>query len=201
MKFLTAILALFKSNDPERADKAYQDGNESFRRAMQSKIELIRQEGMRESLEHFDQAIDLGLKHPGAFSRRATCLSNLGFELDAIDDFGRAIALDPDDSHNYYGRHVSRNAIGDLLGAIADLKEAIRVASLDHPYNRLMQEQARKMGSSLEERYQIELGGLINTLESQVKIERRNSSLPKEHQMPDYVSQKRTEARRRPRAD
>ena len=81
----------------------------------------------QDALNCFDSAVACGYEDATLFSSRGSCLQTLKWHLDAIDDFNRAIALEPKDSNGYFMRSISKSATGDLHGSVSDLQEAIRV--------------------------------------------------------------------------
>jgi tetratricopeptide (TPR) repeat protein len=88
-----------------------------------------------EALACFDKAVDCGFADNELFEMRAMCLQKLGFDLDAIQDFNKAIAERPGDCHLYFMRSLSRNATCQYDEAEADLREAIRLSKLGNPQN------------------------------------------------------------------
>jgi hypothetical protein len=66
--------------------------------------------------------------------------------LDAIDDFTKAISLEPEDCNNYFERSNCKGAVCDFEGAIADLEEAIRLSKLNNAVNKEYDRLAKAMG-------------------------------------------------------
>ena len=62
------------------------------------------------------------------FSCRGSCLQSLEWHLDAIDDFTKAISLEPENCNFYFQRAMSKIACGDQQGFLVDIKEAIRLS-------------------------------------------------------------------------
>ena len=89
---------------------------------------LLTEKRHEEALRCFDRAFELGLKSKGLFLSRAACLEALDWKLDAIDDFGKAIELDPSDCNVWFQRSIVKNACGDNDGAVSDCTEAIRLS-------------------------------------------------------------------------
>src|SRR5262249_20484989 len=79
----------------------------------------------QEAVNCFDKAIECGLEDAELFETRGSCLQSLEWHLDAIDDFTRAISLEPDDCNLYFQRAISKTASGDQLGFEADIQQAI----------------------------------------------------------------------------
>jgi len=150
-------------------------------------------------LRYFDIAIDSGFEGAEVYGMRGGCLQSLKFDLDAIDDFTRAIEFDSEDSNNYFMRSISNGAVGDLQGRIDDLEEAIRLASIDRPSTRSYNAQAREKGYKDEVLgiYRIERMRANLDLEQQASDERRLQG-PAASLGPDLVTKRRSQARRRP---
>lgn len=98
------------------------------------------------ALEYYDYAIGKNVTDDKAFCLRAFCLQNLGFYLDAIDDFTKAIALAPDDCNLYFGRGSSYFSIKDFKLAIENGKEAVKFAKMNEPFFEAYNEQAKTLG-------------------------------------------------------
>jgi tetratricopeptide (TPR) repeat protein len=91
---------------PPAGFEAFQKGEDSlFKRRMQ------------EALECFDEATECGyVDNADVYIGRGTCLQSLGYDLDAIDDFDKAISLQPENSLTFYQRSLSKPAAGDFRG-------------------------------------------------------------------------------------
>jgi len=137
MNPLNRLLSVFKKKptSPTEADKRWLQGYQAFKAGKKSFAEKRDQE----ALEYFDIAIECGIQDAEVYGLRGSCLQTLEWNLDAIDDFSRAIALEPEDCNNYYQRAMSKTATGDANGFLADIQEAIRlskvVSALNHTYN------------------------------------------------------------------
>ncbi|MFH1769230.1 MAG: tetratricopeptide repeat protein [Parcubacteria group bacterium] len=102
---------------------------------------------MQEALDCFDKAIDCGyVDDADVYAMRGGCLQSLNFDLDAIDDFDKAIALEPEDSNTFFQRSLSKCSTRDSHGCVSDLQEAIRLASVDNKYTRSHDSQSREWG-------------------------------------------------------
>jgi tetratricopeptide (TPR) repeat protein len=107
----------------------------------------------QEALDCFDEAIDFGFKgggrasDDGVYSLRGTCLKALGFDLDAIDDFNKAIELNQEDCNGYFQRAFCKKGAGDIAGCVGDLQEAVRLSEVDSDLNREYNVLAKKQGS------------------------------------------------------
>lgn len=99
-----------------------------------------------EALACFDSAVRGGFKSGDLFSSRASILQTQEWQLDAIDDFTRAIALEPEDCNYYFQRAMSRISIGDQDGFNKDIQEAIRLSRFKTRLNQIYNEQANEMG-------------------------------------------------------
>src|SRR5947209_3017128 len=84
-------------------------------------------EGKRwpEALNCLDVAIERGFDRDDIFVSRAACLQALGFDLDAIDDFNKAIALEPDDCNLYFMRGLSLREVCRYRDADEDFRTAV----------------------------------------------------------------------------
>jgi len=101
---------------------------------------------LQEALVCFDEAISCGVDDAAIYGNRGSCLQSLGYNLDAIDDFNKAIAPETNDCNLYYMRSISRSAIKDYDGCISDLQEAIRLSRVDSALNKSYADYAKEMG-------------------------------------------------------
>lgn len=108
-------------------------------------IELTRKRKYEEALSELDMAIKGGV---GAvrYNFRALCLQALDFHDEAIEDFDRAISLEPKDCNLYFCRGMSKRDTGDFDGCIADIKTAIRLSELGSKVNDDYKKHAKEMG-------------------------------------------------------
>jgi tetratricopeptide (TPR) repeat protein len=123
---------------------------EGWRERQLSKIE--------EALKYFDQAIKKGLVeqsvfHHGfdaaeAFSLRGSCLNDLGFYFEALEDYNEAIKRKPRKgiAHNYPMRSMIKDLLFDLEGSLADLKEALLLSQLRNDDNTYWNKYAQSTG-------------------------------------------------------
>ena len=161
---------------------------------------LYFQKKEQQAIHYFDTAIDSGFEDAEVYGMRGGCLQSLQFDLDAIDDFTRAIEFDPEDSNNYFMRSISKEAVGDLPGHIDDLNEAIRLAGIDSASTRRYNAHARENGymDGVAGMYQMQILQAKLNLERQASIERRVqgsvASLGS-----DLVTKRQSQARRRTR--
>lgn len=169
MNLLTTILNLFKKTDHEssEANQRWIAGSRAFQNGMEFYVKGKDQL----ALDCFDTAIELGFENSELYGIRGSCRQSLKLHVDAIDDFNKAIASEPDDSNLYFMRSNSKGALGDLLGRIADLQVAIRVSAIDNAANRSHNEGAREQGhrNGVISIYQFQLAFATNELEFQKK--------------------------------
>jgi tetratricopeptide (TPR) repeat protein len=79
------------------------------------------------AIADFNDALRIGPPHSIIFHNRANAHRSKGDYARAVDDYSQAIKLAPNDApFAYQNRGVSRQALGDLDGALADINEAIR---------------------------------------------------------------------------
>jgi tetratricopeptide (TPR) repeat protein len=115
---------------------------------------------IKEALKYFDEAIKIGLIEPAvfshgfneseAFSLRGSCLNDLGFYFEALEDYNRAIEKKPRKAiaNNYFMRGTIKGSLFDFEGSLADLKEAIRLSKLDNDDNAYWDNYAKSTGFS-----------------------------------------------------
>ncbi len=77
---------------------------------------------------------------------RASCLQGLKYHYDAIEDFDKAIQLSPKDCNNYFTRSVSKGAVLDYEGQVADLEKAIELSRIKNDLNKVYDEKVKKNG-------------------------------------------------------
>lgn len=197
MNPITAILNLFKKrNDgPTETNQRRLDGYN----ALQKGGVFYGKGQLREALDCFDAAIDNGFEDGGIYRSRGLCLQSLNFDLDAIDDFDKAIASEPQDSNLYYMRSISKGATGDLHGRVSDLQEAVRLASVENAANRSYNAFAKEKGykNGVIGIYEADLLLANLDLESQATQERVRRECPGDDLGLDLVSRRRAKARRR----
>jgi tetratricopeptide (TPR) repeat protein len=85
-------------------------------------------------LEKFDIAIETEIFNE-AYNQRGYCLQLLGYHLDSIDDFTKAIELFPSNANNFYGRALSNGALGYYDNAISDVSNAIELSLVSSKEN------------------------------------------------------------------
>lgn len=195
MNFLKAISKLFGSpdNSTSEANSRWIRGYSAFQKGE----ELYINNHVQQALEYFDQAIADGFTDTEVYTSRGSCLQLLNFDLDAIDDFTKAIARETKDCNLFYMRSVSRDAVGDFRGRVGDLQETIRLAGVPSRLNDAYNEAAQEQGWNQNvQRYMMELETANRQLEMQEMIERRlkdNPDIP----ITDLASRKRANCKRR----
>lgn len=96
------------------------------------KGELLFQEAkFEDALYLFDKAFETGLRSLELFYRRGACSNQQNWHLDAIDDFSKAIEIDPHDCNLWIQRGNSRRSCGDIDGALSDYDEGIKLSKTD----------------------------------------------------------------------
>lgn len=76
-----------------------------------------------EAMECWNQLVAMHPDHGDHYNNRGVCKFNLRFKH-AIDDFNKAIELEPDNPYFYSSRAYVRDKIGDTEGSVADYKRA-----------------------------------------------------------------------------
>jgi tetratricopeptide (TPR) repeat protein len=99
-----------------------------------------------EALMLFDKAIEKGYHVAEVFSLRGSCLNDLGFYFDAIEDYNKAIEKNPTRgiASNYHMRSLIKDTIFDYEGSISDIEEAIRLSKVDNDDNEFWNDYAKK---------------------------------------------------------
>jgi tetratricopeptide (TPR) repeat protein len=141
------------------ACKAFATGEEIFKGAVLSKDSWESALNKKEkALEFFDEAIKKGLVEPSVFHHgfdesevfllRGSCLDDLGFYFEALEDFNRAIERKPRKgiADNYFRRGMVKKSLFDFEGYLADLNEAIRISKLDNDDNKYWNDGYLKRG-------------------------------------------------------
>ena len=197
VSLVNTIVTLFKkpATKPMEGDQRWIVGYKALERGK----ELYFQKDDQQALPFFDAAIDSGFEGANVFGMRGGCLQSLHFDLDAIDDFTKAIKFDPEDSNNYFMRSISKGAVGDLQGCIDDLKEAIRLASIDSASSRSHNAHARENGytNGVADMYRMQIMSAQLDLERQASDEIRLQG-PGASLGPDLVTERKSRANRRP---
>jgi tetratricopeptide (TPR) repeat protein len=95
------------------------------------------------SLKYFDKSIDCGFED-GVYEYRGMCLQALNFDLDAIDDFDKAIVQKAGDPNLYFMRGLSKSSAGYIVESIIDFGVAVELSKsvneLNKDYNSIIKE-------------------------------------------------------------
>jgi tetratricopeptide (TPR) repeat protein len=198
MSFFDTIGNCFKkpATEPKESDHLWREGY----KALEQGKDLYFQNKLQQALHYFDSAIASGLEGADVYGMRGGCLQSLQFDLDAIDDFTKAIELEADNSNNYFMRSISKGAAGDLQGRIDDLNEAIRVSGIDCATSRSHNAYARENGykDGIAGMYRMQMMDANLDLERPASDERRLQG-PAASLGPDLVTKRQSQARRRTR--
>lgn len=198
MNLLIAIFNLFKKKKKDSAPSVDNQRWVDGFRAFQKGKGLYLEGQPREALDYFDQSVELTFEEDDIYGLRGSCLQSLKFDLDAIDDFTKAIASEPNDSNLYFMRSNSRGATGDLTGRVADLQEAIRLATVHSALNKAYDEFAIEKGwSGVVNMFRTALISANLALEHQATDERWRREHPDVSLPPDLATHRRTQSRRR----
>jgi len=140
-----------------------------------------------EALHFFDKSIKLGFDESKVFSMRGSILDSLEYYAEALEDYNNAILRKPKQwvADNYYRRSLIKNIVQDYEGALADLKEAIRISQFDNDDNKYSNKHYQKIGfKSASEYYKMDLP----SAEMHVEFKKRH---------PSYKDDKLKEIKRR----
>lgn len=161
-----------KTNYPSiyfEGKKAFQIGKELFLETTRNNSLSTerRKQKITACLEFLDKAIENGYDEVEAFSLRGTCLRDLNYDLDAIEDFDKCIELEPERADFYYNRALAKQYIYDLEGGLEDYKKAIEFSKLENGNTRFWNNYAKETGfESATHRYEYSLLFLQEDLES-----------------------------------
>jgi tetratricopeptide (TPR) repeat protein len=72
-----------------------------------------------------------------AFDIRAMSLENLGYIVDAIDDFSQSLTIDKNDANIYYLRGLAKQKIGEYSEAKSDLRKAVELKPNTQQYRQM----------------------------------------------------------------
>ena len=78
------------------------------------------EEKWKDALYHLDKALELGYEKDDIYEMRGYCLQELKYHFDAIEDFNKAISLDPNYGDAYANRAASHEMNRDMVKACAD---------------------------------------------------------------------------------
>jgi len=118
------------------------------------------------ALEFFDQAIEKGYDEAQVFASRASILSDLNYNIDALNYYNVAIAKNPEKASYFYDRALTKQSIFDYEGSLADFEEAIRLSKLDNEDTRYWNEYAKQTGfKSATQGYELDMQFLLQESE------------------------------------
>jgi tetratricopeptide (TPR) repeat protein len=129
-------------SETAEANERWNQGYNAFKEGQKHEAALRK----HEALNCYDTANKCGFEDAGLFSSRAWLLNGLGWHLDAIEDFDKAILLEPQDCNLYFGRAMSKMQTGDQQGSRADFQEAIRLSKVDNGLNTKYSSGAKDIG-------------------------------------------------------
>jgi tetratricopeptide (TPR) repeat protein len=142
--------------------------------------EYYTSKNVSEALLYLDKALEHGFAEDFSYDLhnlydiRGACLQSLDFHYDAINDFDKSISLEPNNFNKYFSRSVSKGAILDYEGQIADLLTAIRFSKIDNSLNKEYNDQAEMKGyKGATELLEMQLKMAKMSLESEIKTKER----------------------------
>lgn len=159
-----------------------------------------------EALSYFDKAFEYGFAEsfpsdaPKLYDLRAGCLQELDFHYDAISDFDKSISLSSNDCNKFFSRSVSKDAVLDFVGEIADLERAIELSKKNNELNREYNDEAQKQGyKNVAAMYQPRLVLARMNLDLEIKSRERieNATTPTEKEFWQMSYDERKEKRLR----
>ena len=142
-----------------------------------------------DALSYFDKALENNFienfptETTKLFDMRGGCLQELSYDYDAINDFDRSISLSSNDCNKFFSRSVSKGAVLDFEGEVADLERAIELSKIDNELNREYNDEAQKQGyKNVAGMYQMRLVMAKMNLDSEIKDREsiENATTPKE---------------------
>ncbi|HMR17975.1 MAG TPA: hypothetical protein PKA53_01630 [Sphingobacterium sp.] len=139
----------FKNERRKRKEKSkFDEGKDEFDDGLLS----FHSENFEKALKHFDSAFSLGYAAGNKnnaidfYIHRGFTLQRMEYDYDALDDFNKAIEHLPNDCSLYFARSTSKTAICDDMGALDDLKIALKLANEDNLYSRIFNEKVKAEG-------------------------------------------------------
>ena len=193
MGILAKLAVLFRNEPRQDTDQKWREGSEAFLQGQRLHFARL----PHEALPFLDKAISSGFEGADVYAYRGLCLQSLRFDFEAIDDFDKAIALEPGDSNLYFIRAHSKGASGDLKGQFADFLGAIQVSKIDNAANRSHNSHALESGhKGIEQIYEMALVSANLDLEQQAFDEIRLRG-PGASLGPDLASSRRSKTQRR----
>ena len=132
-----------KNKDKSVSTNKFMNGVESFEKGM----EYYQKKDFQKAIIYFTKAIENDCEE-NIYTYRADCHFELGSNQQAIQDYNKAISLEPDDCNLLYMRSQVKNTINDFEGEIDDLETAIRLSKIDSKLNKEYFIETQKMGWS-----------------------------------------------------
>ncbi|MVN21839.1 hypothetical protein [Mucilaginibacter arboris] len=134
-----------------------------------------------DALLYFDKALEYNFienfptEVTKLFGMRGCCLQELDYDYDAINNFDKSITLASNDCNKYFSRSVSKGAILDFEGEIADIEKAIELSKIDNLLNREYNDEAQKQGykNGVAGLFEMRLVGARMKLETELNDRKR----------------------------
>ena len=100
----------------------------------------------KEALKLFDKAIEKGYNNAEVFTLRGSCLNDLGYYFEAINDYDKAIERSPKQgiASNYHMRSLIKDTVLDFQGSLTDIEKAIQLSKLDNDDNEFWNNHAKR---------------------------------------------------------
>ncbi len=100
-------------------------------------LEAQKNEAYDEAVALFTKALETS-ENPNIYNDRGVCLFHLNRKEEALVDFNKAVALEPDYSYRYASRAFIKDSLGDTEGAVEDYRKAVKLDPKDAvAYNNL----------------------------------------------------------------
>ena len=167
MKLFDFLFKKDKSTDKTRKE-SFHSGNEILAKAHR----YLEKNEFSEALPLLDKAIELGQSE--GYYDRGLCLQALGFNLDSIDDFTKAIAMTPNDCNLYFCRGNSKINLNQYDSAIEDGEKALELAEAGLEENKRYDIAAIAQGSSSASSLYSNMIWTWKLLEDSPEIKKRN---------------------------
>lgn len=78
------------------------------------------------NLDYYPQNLQHKLKDSSFYVERGNLLASIGNLQDALDDYNKALEIDPNNNDAYVKRGCLRLQLGEYLNAIADFEQVLR---------------------------------------------------------------------------
>jgi tetratricopeptide (TPR) repeat protein len=132
MKRFFSFLYRAKTQKSELQAKQTAEGRLAYETAKRALHNNPPENEKYELLELLDIAISNGINE--AYLERTFCLHELGFDIDAIDDFDKAENLCTNEPALYFARGISKRILMDFDSAIIDFEKALDKAKQSNHY-------------------------------------------------------------------